>query len=333
MKSEVIETKDKVYIGNIPRLEWAKNTDNSFIRSSQLTLNALGENYTYDFLMGISGAAFRLHFNLDWCPSSADSTSGFDVSRVLFKSLGYKSVLHSMDDKSFDDIKSLYRKIIDQINLGIPIIAINLKVCPEWGIITGYLKNRPGILCRTYFDASDEYSLADRAPWLTFFIGEKSETMDNDILFENSLKIAVRLAKTEKFEEYKSGFSAFKYWIEELKKHSDNPKTTMFEEYEVNLTIFQYLLDSRQAAVEYLDIMNKSNRMKRGDLIIDNYKKEVYLLKDLARNVLPSFDSKKKDWTKDIVNKQVDILSQILSIEKETIDLIEEELDNGIERA
>jgi len=73
--------------------------------------------------------------------------------------------------------------------------------------------------------------------------------------------------------------------------------------------------------------------MKRGDLIIDNYKKEVYLLKDLARNVLPSFDSKKKDWTKDIVNKQVDILSQILSIEKETIDLIEEELDNGIERA
>lgn len=98
MKTKLIETKDKVFIENIPRLEWGKNTDNSFVRSVQLSLNALGENYTYEFLMGISGAAFRLHFNPDWCPSSADSTTGFDVSKVLFKSLAYKCELHSIDD-------------------------------------------------------------------------------------------------------------------------------------------------------------------------------------------------------------------------------------------
>ena len=94
-------------------------------------LNAIGENYSYDFLMGISGAAFRLHFHPDWRPSSADATTGFDVSRVRFNSLGYQCELYKIDDNNFDDIKSLYRKIIEQINLGIPIIAINLKVCPE----------------------------------------------------------------------------------------------------------------------------------------------------------------------------------------------------------
>jgi len=326
MKSKVVETEDKVFIDKIPRLKWAENRDNSFIRSAQLTLNALGENYSYEFLMGISGAAFRLHFHPDWCPSSADSTTGFDVSRVLFKSLGYKSELCSIDHNSFDDIKTLYKQIITQINLGIPIVAINLMSHTEWGIITGNLKNKPGILCRTYFDKTDDYSLAERAPWLSFFIGEKGKPLDEDELFKNSLKIAVQLAKTDKFEIYKSGFSAFRKWIEELKKQSESIKTFVFKEYEINLTIFNYLLDSRKAALEYLTSMN--DKMKRGDLIINNYKKEVELLKETQKNILPSFNAKAHSWTVDIINKQVDVLTRVLKIEKNTINLFEEELTN-----
>jgi len=326
MKPGVVETEDKVFIDRIPQLKWGENSDNSFIRSAQLSLNALGEDYSYEFLMGISGAAFRLHFNPDWCPSSADSTTGFDVSKVLFKSLGYKSELHSIDDNNFDDIKSLYQKIIAQINLGIPIIAINLKVCPEWGIISGYLKDKPGILCRTYFDKTEEYSLAEHAPWLSFFIGEKEKAINDNELFINSLKIAVELAKTDKFEEYKSGYSAFKKWIEELKKQSEAIKTFVFKEYEINLTIFNSLLDSRKAAVSYLTLMN--DKMKKGDLIIDNFKKEVELLTEIQKNVLPPFNAKGNSWTADIINKQIDILTSALSIEKETIKLIQQEVKN-----
>ena len=324
MKPGVVETEEKVFIDKIPQLKWAEGTDNSFIRSAQLTLNTLGENYSYEFLMGISGVAFRLHFKPDWCPSSADSTTGFDVSKVLFKSLGYECELLSIDDNNFEDIKSLYQKIITQINLGIPIPAINLKVCAEWGIITGYLKNKPGILCRTYFDKTEEYSLAEHAPWLSFFIGEKGEQMNDDELFKNSLNIAVELAKTDKFEEYKSGYSAFKKWIEELKKQSEAIKSFVFKEYEINLTIFNSLLDSRKAAVGYLTSMN--DKMKRGGLIINNYKKEVELLTETQKNVLPSFNAEAHSWTTDIINKQVEILTEVLSIEKKTIHLIEKEL-------
>ena len=169
MKSKVVESEESVFIEKIPRLKWSENRDNSFIGSVHLSLNALGENYSYNFLMGISGAAFRLHFKPDWCPSSADSTTGFDVSKILFKSLGYKSELYWIDDNSFNNIKSLYKKIITQIDHGIPIVAINLKASPERGIITGYLKNKPGILCRTYYDESDEYSLAEHAPFAVIF--------------------------------------------------------------------------------------------------------------------------------------------------------------------
>jgi hypothetical protein len=150
--------------------------------------------------------------------------------------------------------------------------------------------------------------------------------LENDELFTNSLKIAVQLAKTDKFEEYKSGYSAFKKWIEELKKQLESIKTLVFKEYEVNLTIFNYLLDSRRAAVGYLNLMN--DKMKRGDLIIDNYKKEVELLAETQKNIIPSFNTITNSWTADIINKQVDILTQVLSIEKKSIKLFEEELKN-----
>jgi hypothetical protein len=136
MKSNLKDTDRKVFIKDIPQLTWGEGFDNSFIRSAQLVLNSLGEEYSYKFLMGISGAAFRLHFHPDFCPSSADSTVGFDVSSVLFPSLGYQIAVSKIDGKSFKDIRSLYQKITEQINRGIPMIAINLKVCPEWGIIT-----------------------------------------------------------------------------------------------------------------------------------------------------------------------------------------------------
>ena len=321
MQSNVLETNEKVFIDNIPRLKWGENTDNSFIRSVQLTLNALGEDYSYDFLMGISGAAFRLHFHPDWCSSSADSTTGFDVSKVLFQAIGYKNELFSIDDNSLTDIKSLYKKIIAQINNGIPIVAINLKVCPEWGIITGYLKDKPGILCRTYFDETDQYSLAEHAPWLSFFIGERSKPVNNHLLFKNSLEIAVQLAKTDTFGEYKSGFSALNKWIDELKKVSASIESKKFMDYETNWTIFNSLLDSRKASLKYLSSMK--DRIKNSDTIINNYKNEVELLVEIRQNILPPFNTDAKSWTGDIINKQIDILTKILKIERETVELLE----------
>jgi len=109
-----------------------------------------------------------------------------------------------------------------------------------------------------------------------------------------------------------------------LKKHAVSIRTKIFTEHEVNLTIFNTLSDSRRAALGYLASM--SHKMKKANLIMGNYKKEVDLLEETQKNILPSFNSEPKSWTEDILNKQMDILIQVLSIEKDTIDLFEEEL-------
>jgi hypothetical protein len=240
--------------------------------------------------------------------------------------LGYNCELHKIDDNNFEEIKGLYGRIISQINNSKPIVAINLKVCPEWGIITGYLKDRPGILCRTYFDESEDYSLAEYAPWLSFFIGDRKETPDKKDLILNSLKIAVQLAKTDSFEKYYSGFAAFLNWIEVLHKYSESKKK--FDKIEENWTLFNILLDARRSAYNYLNKHIDLINLRKGKEIITNYKKEVKILSDLQTNILPNHDSKSKEWTSEILNKQIDCLAKVLEIERENIELIEKVLDN-----
>jgi len=134
------------------------------------------------------------------------------------------------------------------------------------------------------------------------------------------------LAKTDEFGEYKSGFNAIAKWISALRENLHSAAIGKFEEYEVNLTLFYCLLDCRRAAVEFLTSMN--DLMIKGDLIINIYKKEIELLINGQKNILPSFESSSKTWTEDIINKQIDILTRILSLEKDAIDLIQEELKN-----
>ena len=322
MKSAVIQSSERTFIENILRLQWGKNADNSFIRSTQFALNALGENYSYQYLMGISGAAFRLHFDPDWCPSSVDATTGFDVSKILFRSLGYACELVKINDNSFDDIRFLYQKIMNQIDSGIPIVAVNLRGHTEWGIISGYLNDRPGILCRTYFDEADEYSLAEHAPWLSFFIGEKSKSLHEQTLFSNSLKIGVQLAKTDQFEQYKNGFSALETWIEKLGE-SASANSTAFKAYETNWTIFNCLLDARRAAAAYLSDMFQKYPRENSEIIVEKYQAIVNLLEQTQKEVLPSYSAIAEKWTPEILLKQTEVLEQVLKLEKEVIELVE----------
>ena len=328
MAADIVETDDRIFIDDIPPMKYGENKDNAFIRSVQLSLNALGENFSYEYLMGISGAAFRLHFDPGWCPSSVDPTCGYDVSKVIFESLGYSSDFDKINHHSFEDIKSLYKKIKTQIDLTRPIVAINLMGQMEWGIITGYLKNEPGILCRTFFDKTEEYSLAERAPWLNFFIGEKKQSFLSDDLFLKSMEIAVKLAKTKKFDEYYSGFAAYEKWISKVKQLLDRHNIQDIQHImEIHFIILNTLLDARRSAFKYLTASDISDKMNNGDKILENYELMVNNLEDassISGHFKDTFDLKKIIET---IKEQADLLLNIYELDKEAIHLIEKDLN------
>ena len=328
MGAEITETKDKVFINNIPLMKYGEYMDNTFVRSMQLSLNALGEKYSYDFLMGISGAAFRLHFDPKWCPSSVDATVGFDVSREIFISLGYKMQFVRINHNSFSDIKSLYKKIKVQIDLGRPIVAINLMGNMDWGIVTGYLKNEPGILCRTFYDKTDEYSLAERAPWHNFFIGEKKNGLTADELFINSLKTAVKLANTRKFEEYYNGFAAYEIWIRRLKSAVTSfDLKDLAQIMEIHFIIQNALLDGRRSAINYLSTENIVQKLQNNNQIVENYRKIVQLLESSNTNLGHHANLAPEKQMEAIIRDQAETLEKVYDLEKKTILLIKQAID------
>lgn len=328
MAADIVETDDRIFIDGIPPMKYGENKDNTFIRSVQLSLNALGENFSYEYLMGISGAAFRLHFDPGWCPSSVDPTCGYDVSRTIFKSLGYTHDFEKINHHSFEDIKSLYSKIKQQINLSRPLVAINLMGQMEWGIITGYLKKEPGILCRTFFDKTEEYTLAERAPWLNFFIGEKKQSFLSDDLFLKSIEIAAKLAKTKKFDEYYNGFAAYEKWISKVKQLLDRYNIQDIQHtMEIHFIILNALLDARRSAFKYLTASDILDKMNNGDKIQENYEMMVNnleLASSISENIKDTFDLKKIIET---IKEQADLLLDIYDLDKEAILLIEKEFN------
>jgi hypothetical protein len=315
MDAIVMDEEDRVFLKGIPRLEWGKGMETSFIRSVQVALNALGETYSYDFLMGISGAIFRIHVHPEWCPSAVDMTTGFDLSRDLFSSLGYHGELVVIDDNNPEEIRSLYRRIREQIDRGIPIVAINLKTCPEWGIITGYLKRRPGILCRTFFDEGDRYSLAEHAPWLSFFISKSGNPVERKVLVRRSLERGILLWESDRFGDYYSGRSAFEFWIKALRDYINRGNSQPFPHAEENRIYFNFLTDSRAAAYRFFQTLEGETDIRSVDRIITKYGEETALLTNAMETLLPPFHADPGLWTPELLEKQSMVLEDALAIE------------------
>lgn len=102
-------------------------------------LRYMGEAYTYEQIMGMSGACYRIAFAEVWDWSATDALVAFDYASTLFSAIGYEPIWVDRIDK--DDRSEERRSIVADIANGKPVIAINPRVAPEWGVITGYSEN------------------------------------------------------------------------------------------------------------------------------------------------------------------------------------------------
>ena len=114
-------------------------------------LKFMGEDYTYQQIMGMSGACWRITFCEVWDWSALDALVAYSYDMPLYDAIGYQSVWACRLEK--DDRAIERRRIVSDILSGKPVLAINLRVTAEWGVITGYSDNGKTLYCRTYFDA------------------------------------------------------------------------------------------------------------------------------------------------------------------------------------
>lgn len=307
--------------------------DNSVIACIAGVMAALGENFSYPYLMGASGAAFRVQMHVpNWCPSAACAGVGYDCIPGAVAATGYRltqlPVQHDSDPQAA--IAKANPLVVESIERGIPVIAYS----EEAGLVVGYRADGQRIV-RPYELPKDGYEDTDKWPWLFGIVEPHDVPMDRRQAVANSLRLAVTLAKTERFGNYLSGFAAMEHWIEALLDDSRFDALTEANWFQIahgNGYCYPCLWSARLSAERYL--------REAAGLFDDTVRSQLLELADLYQQMhqtlartKPEFDciwslqpwmlKSPANWTRAIRQKESELLRESLAIERKAIQKIE----------
>lgn len=213
-----------------------------FPGSLSAVLDYLGDPVDYDYLMGVTGAAFRRLWNRD---DGGNIDLGYlapDVYRRAATAIGYELSLVPRDKQR------MIRALQESLSRGRPVIAFGLIGPPEAGLVTGYEQRGEVLHGWSYFQDRALPGYYTEAGWFEKFsrftqvpdaalgpttppvglivVGDKERwpgPSRREILID-SLKWAVDLARTARranLPRHVSGLAAYESWAKELETDAD----------------------------------------------------------------------------------------------------------------
>ena len=252
---------------------------NSVLASLTAALQAVGEDVTYEYMMGVSSRAFRLQFN--WCPSAPHSFCGFNTFEPALRAMGYQAKMYPLamwEGKTRKQRKptakelAVARKAVrDSIDAGMPALMDS----EECGVLAGYEPvgkgnptgwlRLPGPLGPPPKDAPYVHAVK-HLPWQVRVISRSDAgPVERRQSVVWSLKTAVRNAHTPDHKGYTMGFAAWERWIRELgnlrpviaktQEHLakfDTDESAPFGIQIGNAWCYDSLIDARRCAAKYL---------------------------------------------------------------------------------
>jgi len=264
----------------LPRFDRTKA--DTGLQALGLYLQFLGEEVGYDFMMGVSGNAFKLYWNPLplWCPSVTRVSSEDPFGRVC-EALGYET--HRQLNA---DLPMAVEQIRQVLEAGRPVLTCNLFGESEWSLLVGLrsgIEYRPAadpeepdypvvtLEVRSPLDQSDEYRVVETPAWNgyllgplegghwgrmpLFWLGDKRDPPPREEVLRAALARAARLAQEREYERYAAGLRAYEMWAEML---ADDEEFEGLDRAEMqrrafeNGYLFYVLIDARRAAARFL---------------------------------------------------------------------------------
>ena len=287
-------------IPRLSRLRYGVGEDFTAIGALKASAKSLGHQASYPWLMGISGAAFRLYWSQDWSLDMANYITQ-NVVGVAAESIGLLADSH-MDM----DAEEAWMRIKASVDSGAPALSCGLTSPFESCIIAGYEDNPRRLLVRGYLDEGDDYSRVPFRPWfgwchndyglmpLSFLHPGKDP--DIPLLIRQSMECAVNLASEGRIESPPcsmhgtrhviiSGADAYVAWAGAMAEKPTGDAA--HRGFATSLNMNQ-LIDSRTAAQNYL--LDLCNRVRPAALLLsraaEHYTHEILVLKR-ARELIP----------------------------------------------
>ncbi|MFC1452262.1 hypothetical protein ACFLSJ_02835 [Verrucomicrobiota bacterium] len=319
----LVKDDSSAVIQGFEEMEWFRalfDVEVSGITALTAVLQAVGQDITFEEVMGVSGAAFKLHIGERWCPSSGC----FEFDDGIAALFGLKRQVIEMNEEKHPDARERMRKaVVASIDRGIPV-----PYCDgEHSLLVGYRDGGAVFVCSPY-GRTGKYTefttprgmLGDA--WYFDILTATGEQPDWQALRMASLKHAVEQAKTQ--EEY-SGFNAYQSWANTLR---DPPAEKL------NLHAYYYiysiLISSRNAAAKYLKIIAPSYDEQAKEHLLaasDRYdaaRERLWNSRTCITDKWEGWDSK---WTPENRQKIAAVLDACLADERVAVAEIEKALE------
>ena len=193
-------------------------------------LQYLGDPRDYDYVMGVTGAAFRRLWNRDDGGNVDLSYLGDEPFRRVFEALGY--AWHKIPAER----EAMIDAVRESIGRYVPAISFGIIGPPEAGVVAGYDRGGEVLYGWSYFQEQKDHYY-EKSDWFEtmdknagkglILIGDKRPTRPpaREILHE-SLEWAIGLERTAArpgLPQHIGGLAAYDAWAEAMEVDADYP--------------------------------------------------------------------------------------------------------------
>lgn len=159
MEKEIEKAAESCILYGVPKVEYSYEMCTPFPACLRACLNYMGQQADYASLMAVSGAAFRLRWNLEkWDGGNVDIQyiyeDPLEAFRRSFRSVGRQVRFLKRENSSKKEFKAFLR---EEIGKGRPVIALGIIGPPEACILTGYMDGGEALLGWNFFQGNPEY--------------------------------------------------------------------------------------------------------------------------------------------------------------------------------
>jgi len=297
-------------------------------------MQAVGENVTYEYLVGVSGLAFRMQVSKKgFCPSSPHSFCGYQCVRGAVEATPWKARIFQVKPEEAEKVKAARRAIVESIDRGVPVQYGN----EEDGVIVGYQKSGEEWIClHPYREGGTKTFVETQWPWgIAVFTERKKEMPSRRDLALEALQQVVKMAKTEETGEYFVGFKAWGDYIQKLKALEQADEKVRKDAMQGNAWIYECLAQYRGAACQYLREVGGGFRapvaqhLRKAADLYGKMSAEVLRDKEHCVVTIAPYPWALKDgktWTSEMRQEEIRRLEAALPLEREAVQEIEKAL-------
>jgi len=253
----------RTYLEGVQPLDWGTGENCEFASALTRTLDCVGDDVPYHYVVGVTGVAFRFTMGPElWNPGfygfEGVSPDVHDLIRRAFSAVGYDYHWYPQGDRAAD-----LQRITDSIRRG---VTVMLKGCvvdaSDWVVITGYEEPGDVLLGSSPYGGGDRFEGYDRiAEWHAptrgyIILGAKCERPAAATIYTEALRLAVDLVRAPQAADGYTGLRGYEVLASALREeefHDDTERKegTLWFRY-LCLLCYHMMLDDHRSAAPFL---------------------------------------------------------------------------------